>query len=45
MRSSPRGLFLSRHFRPARLSSNDALSALRALLPTKRNRSREVAGA
>ena len=39
------GWFLSRHFRPARLSSNDALRELRALLPDKRKRSRETADA
>jgi hypothetical protein len=39
------GWFLSRHFRPARLSSSEALRELRALLPNKRKRSREVADA
>jgi hypothetical protein len=39
------GWFLSRHFRPARLSSTDALRELRALLPNKRKRSRENADA
>ena len=39
------GWFLSRLFRPARLSSNDALRELRALLPNKRKPAREAADA
>ena len=39
------GWFLSRHFRPARLSSNQALRELHALLPAKRRHSRETADA
>ena len=36
------GWFLSRHFRPARLSTNQALDELRALLPSKCKRSLEI---
>ena len=39
------GWFLSRHFRPAKLSSQDALRELRALLPDKRKPAREIANA